>query len=429
MVRNAWVPVKQASFAHISGVRSRATYSPISGVKSRLLYALFDFDFSSLAVGPMSASTFLTNTGLAFSRTTVSTVQTSASALDSSAAIDDACIGDAGYGRGLVVQPNTKNLFATGSQRNWSSGWSTGSLVTVASSTGPDGTAATGDLTVLSGGYAPFSDNLTSSRYAASAWLRSSVADPQQMVWTTGAGGDSVVTAAGTTTWQRLSIAKGTASREYFTVCDCRDYSGTGGTTARNRHVIADFAQYELGNNFTEAVSSATMARTNDRPKLTAGSSVITSDGQIRAYFKLIPKFATASQVFYDNATSGALAAWYLFSWGANGQNYAKIKDSDKKLYVKIANGTELVSTNAVSFAAFDIVEFFVGIGSGVTSVAKYRVNGGSWTDLVLANVPDVPAPSGAISWLFNDNGGVTGDTGQFLCWWQRLTCYSAGEL
>ena len=392
---------------------------------------LLDVDFSALSLGGMSAASFLMSTGLTFTRTSVSTVQTSASAVDSTPGVDYACIGDRASGsRGLVIQHNTRNLYSTSGQaRDWTSGWTGGSGCTVSASTGVDGTANTGQLVITSGGFGPYLNSPASQRFTFSSWLRSVVADPQQFAWNNGstAANADVVNAAGTTTWQRLKIAKGTTTRQYSTVCDCRDYSAVGGTTAQARSVIADYAQYEAGDFVTEAIPTGTGYRTVDMLSYATGSSLVASTGEVRFYAKMIPKFSSTMGVNYDGtAANGVSAAWYLFSWGANGQNYAKINDSDKKLYVRIANGAAVTSTNAIAFSAFDVLEVDVRVGNNVSSVARYRLNAGAWVDLVLATVIDVPNPgANPIRVLSNDNATANGDSGAFPCWLQRVTFHS----
>lgn len=60
------------------------------GPRSVAAAALINVDFSALSPGKMTAANFLTNTGMTFTRATVSTVQKSASTVEGSAADDDA---------------------------------------------------------------------------------------------------------------------------------------------------------------------------------------------------------------------------------------------------------------------------------------------------------------------------------------------------
>ena len=414
----AWTGYWRAPYSGSPFVSALGT--PIAG---------FYVDFSTLALGGMSAASFASATGLTFSRSTVSTVQTSDSTIDSSPAINAACIGDrtTGGSRGLVIQHNTRNALA-GNPRDLTAGWATGTATTTAAfAAGPDGSTAATRTNVTAGQYAPYGSVLTSARYCFSSWQRSTSATngTMQQGWLTAAPGDGIqVRRAQTTTWGRLALPNGAVSRQYFDVSDGRDYSGSGGDAAVARDVLVDFMQREAGDFPTEAVTTSNAYRANDVLSIASGSSIVTASSRVRFYAQIIPKFASTSQVFYDGSTSGgpaASAAWYLFSWGANGQNYAKILDADKKLYVKIANGTEAVSTNAVSFLSTDVVEFDIEVGNSVASVARYRKNGGGWIDLVLSTISNVPAPLAGVGILYNDFGTAGSDSGQFPCWLQRV--------
>lgn len=397
-----------------------------------------DVDFTGYTLGPMSAAAFLTASGLTFTRTTTSTVQTSASALDSTPAINDACIGDKGIGRGLVLQQNTWNRVGAAndnSPRDLTVSWTPGTAtVTAAYAAGPDGVApgvGCSRTNGTSGQYAPFGSHLNTDRYTFSSWQRSkdsATNGNMQQVWITSVPGDGIqVTRAASDTWARLQLSKGTTSRQYFDVCDGRNYTASGGDAAAARDVLVDYIQYEAGDFTTEAIPKGRTLRSNDALSYASGSNLIAANGQIKFYAKIITKFASTNQVYYDG-TGGfptVSAAWFLFSFGAN--NYAKIKDSDKKLYVKIAGGTEVASTNAISFALNDVVEFDVQVGNNVASVARYKINGGSWVDMVLATIPDVPSPGGAVSLFRDDSVAVTADTGQPPCWLQHIKFFRTG--
>jgi hypothetical protein len=106
---------------------------------------------------------------------------------------------------------------------------------------------------------------------------------------------------------------------------------------------------------------------------------------------------------------------------------------SDHKVSVRIASGTVYTTTNAMSWAAYDLVEVYFAVGNNVASVAKYRINGGSWTDLVLSTVPDVPNPGSAEITFFTNIGhaGTVGyvstDTQTWDIWLHRLTVHQNG--
>ncbi len=193
----------------------------------------------------------------------------------------------------------------------------------------------------------------------------------------------------------------------------------------------------EIGDFPGEVIPTSNGGSAGDRLKYLTGSALVAGNGQIRMYARLSPKFASWMSVYYDaNDTSGKLitniqnkqSAEYIFSYGGAGGSYAKIKESDRKLYVKLEGGTEAVSTNAIAFAQYDEVELFLSVGNNVASVAKYRVNGGAWVDLVLGTITNAPAPgSGAVRFFSNDNKIYGDDEGYFTSWLHHLAIYDTG--
>jgi hypothetical protein len=216
-----------------------------------------------------------------------------------------------------------------------------------------------------------------------------------------------------------------------FAVSDSRDFHLVGGRTATAADVYCDLLQYENTAYVTEANQVGHSIREDDRLSYATGSDLIAQTGQFKFYARITPKWPTTLPIWYWSATisneSVASAGWYLYAWGTLGQNYAKF-GTDNKLRVKIANGTEATSTNAIVFAQYDDVEIYVAVGNGIASVAQYRVNGGSWTDLVLGTISNTPAPgSNPIGICFNLNQS-SDDKGQPPCWLNHLTIYGSGQ-
>ncbi len=428
-------------------VHVQMAYDP-SGGTGRTLY---DFDFTTLSLGYLSDAAFLTRTGLTFTRSTISTVQTSASSLIDGALANYPVFGNIGSTlshRGLVIQGNTWNRIsgtAPNGPRNLTTGspWTAGLTCTITYPGNSPNQANFGGCyaDIVSAGACNFitfaADDATD--FTFSTWQNgvgnTGTSDMQPDMSNNGdtvfllTGGGSPATQ--TSTWARLYIHKPAATGiKNLQPCDARDRSAVGGQTARARHVGIDYAQFEDGPTLTEAIAVITSTgggRTKDLLSFSPGSGWIAASGQFKFYAKFCPKAASATTVYWQTAgtpTRGTSAAWYVWSWGANGQNYAKFKDSDKKLYVKIANGTEKASTNAITWAAGDQVEFYLAAGNNVASVAKYKLNGGSWVDLVLATMTDVPAPSSGAIRVFSDDNTATGDAGALQSWLNRLTIY-----
>ncbi len=411
--------------------------------------AIRAFDFSSLALGHMSNAAFVAATGLQFARTTGSTVQTSASTIHAGASADEPVIGNNTSDdsrRGLVIQPCTFNQVsasADNSPRDLNVAWAAGSSATVTSAyaAGPDGVTPGVGCTraqISSGGYSPYASLGPLGVPAAacfSSWQRSkdaAVNGDMQMIFVTATPSDGKTkTRAPSNTWGRMELLWAGSSYGAGAVSDSRDYSGAvgGGQSARARDVLVDYIQFEWGDYSTEAIPTGHSLRACDRVWDDDGATLVASNGQVKFEGSFIPKCAS-TQTIYRNSTaaSATAAAWFLFSWGGGGDSYAKIKTSDRKLYVKVEGGTEYVSTNAISFSREDVVDVVVNVGNGVASVAKYRVNAGSWVDLVLATVPDVPAPSGDVAYFFDDHASITGDSGQLPMWCRKVGFYEVSS-
>jgi hypothetical protein len=398
---------------------------------------LLDVDFTALALGGHSAASFLTATGLTFARSTGSTVQTSDSALVSGLGTDVACIGNRTSDdtkRGLVIQHNAQNILGSGSNNasprditnSWSAG--SGSTNTYPYADSPDG-SGTGcsRCNVTSGGYNPYGNVSSATRRTFSAWLRSkdsATNGDMQMGWHDSVAGDFKATAAtASNTWARFSIAKNDASaaHTYINTIDARDCSGVGGQTARARDNLVDYIQHEPGDFVTEAIPTGNTRRSCDILSYSSASGLC-DEGRFEFYAKFSPKHASTMGVLYDGSGgSGTAAGWYLWST-SSGSDYAYIKDSDKKLYLKVNSGTEISSTNAISWSQYDVVEVEIHAGANVASLARYRRNGGPWNNLVLATVSASMAPSGALTFFSNAAGSATADSGALPSWVHRLT-------
>lgn len=382
------------------------------------------------------------------------TVQTSASTLLRSAVAtqtDVACVGRLETSRpfGLVVQPcrfnhspdalDASTVNAPRDLRT-TTGWEGGigsPTITQDYAASPDqsGTGCS-RVEVSSGGASTYgnNDNVSGTLPITwSTWQRSTSSSDMFQVYnnnSTGSGAWDGTTRGASTTWARLvtlsPAGSGTRARCY--AVDGRDYTGGPGATARD--VLVDYTNFEINTHPTEAIPTARGTRPVDKLAYATGSELLATNGQIKVYAKLTPKHASTDASWFDNGnTSGAQDYWTLFAWGTSNQNYARIKDSDKKLYVRIANGTEVVSSNAIAFAQYDEVEIQVEVGMGIASVARYRVNGGSWNDLGLGTVSDTPSPGSGEIVFFSQTGhttdsGFLGNTRAWSAWVHRLTVF-----
>lgn len=430
---------------------------------------LFDFDFTTLALGGHSAGSFLTATavgnpaGLTFTRSTVSLVEINdgvgAFPIDSTPGVNYACIGNRTTTlskRGLVIEHRVSQLLgapADNSPRDLTVSWSVGSHIAAGGSTtggvtaipGADGIAApTGvgcssvgvppPIPTFDGYYGPYANTFGGTRTCFSSFQRSwGVGDTsmqQEMNDGTPSSNDRVTVRAASLDWGRLVTLKGADALTVFTPVEGRDFSACGGQIQTSRYVYVDYVLFQSGNFPTTPIATGGTNREDDRLSYATGSDLIAANNQVRFRALFSPMHDTTDQVMYNVDANGTAAiAWFLWSWGTEATNYAYIRDSDKKLCVRIASGTQAVSTNAVAWTRYDVVEIFVAVGGGVASVAKYRVNGGAWVDLVLGTIADTPAPgANPIRILSNIDPATivfpTADRGQLPCWLHRVTFY-----
>jgi len=435
--------------------------APLPSGKGLRAPLLFDFDFRLLSLGPISAASLLSTTathgtnvrGLTFTRSTVSTVQTSDTTVDSTPGVNDACIGcrdSVSSHRGLVLQTRNQNG-CPGPFRNLSSGWFLnqnafygGTYVPIVTTgqTGPDGTNNASQVDCGAISYVDQSTGLAQP-YTFSSWQTGhSQMSMNQAISSQGNFAGAVVAVRNNPAWGRLACtANGATSIPGIAIVDGRTETvAAGGEVAQARLNKVDFVQLESGEFTTEAIiagtsSAAGTAREDDRLDYGVGSELISTDGQLRFRFTFTPKFATTmSGVCYAVTGSSGLANavhWWLLSWGALNTNYVRIQSSDKKLAVKFG-GSEYVSTNPIAWSQFDTVVIELELGAGIASVARYNLNGGAWVNLSLATVPDTPAPGSNpvgimrnVAFASNTAAGwAVEDRGQIPCWLHRITFY-----
>lgn len=352
--------------------------------------AKLDVDFSALALGGHDAASFLSATGLTFTRATTSRVQTSSSAVSTSVATDAACIGASnGSNKGLVIQPSTFNLVGAtpgdNSPRNLTTAWTAGTASTTTAQTGADGTAAATRVNAGSGGYGPYSGTGALANYCFSSFQRSTASDDMIMGWTDGtipyASPSLATLRAGNAAFGRLWLASlAEDSLTYFTTVEGRDTSARGGAAAAAHDVVVDFVQFERGSVPTEPIPTGQTARAVDVLKTTKGEDQISADGTLRFYVAFYPKFAANKTVYADNGTNFTiLDYWYLWAWDAN--NYARINATTRKIEVRI-DGSTYTSTGTVGWAADDLVELWIVAGGGEDTASFIQVNGDGWFKL-----------------------------------------------
>lgn len=423
---------------------------------------LFDYDFRVLPTGKIDAATLLAVTaaygsnvrGLTFTRITNSTVQTSPSTVFPTVGANEACIGNITvlYAKtGLVLQTRNQNTLGTAGRTAGGAGWNlnangfcggTVNPTVTSGQPGPDGTSNA--VRLQSPDWSSVNNAVGQSRPRTfSTWTT-----PGNQITLTndpGACGNTVGSVAAIssgTGWSRLVCVEGSTQTTQYQIVDCRtETAGTiGGAAHQARDVTVDMVQLEQGEFATEAIISGTitgagMAREDDRLDYGSGTELISSDGQLRVRYTFSPKFSTTmGGVPYAVTSTSSLSYavhWWLLSWGSLNTNYIRIQSSDKKLAVKFG-GSEYVSTNPVAWTQYDTVVLELELGAGIASVARYKLNGGAWVNLVLATIPDTPAPGANpvsimrnIAFASNASAGwSTDDRGQLPCWLHRITFY-----
>lgn len=391
-------------------------------------------DFNIITAGSLSAAALVGATGVATftradtSNTNSATCQLSASTLESGVALNRPRIDSNGTIKGLLIEQRMVNRVPTGGARKIATGWVATAQGTQTNNvaTGPDGTATAASQCNMNAinqisNYQDFGSNVA-TRYVFSCWQRSVGTDDMLMsLFPSGGGTELLLVRSGTTTWGRMIRAKGTALAQYVVAVETYDTTASGGQSARARNVYVDFMQLEPGDFPTSAINSSGATATV-RPTDYLAWTHPTTANRLRLYMRLYPQFSTAlgiSTVISSSGLDGQMASNYLYY--IDSSNYAYIKHSDNKVYMKVAGSSETASTNAISFANGDDLEVLIEVGNNVASVLKYRVNAGSWTDLVMATFSGNATPGSNVT-LCNDT--ASSDGAPLVCRLRELRAY-----
>ncbi len=90
------------------------------------------------------------------------------------------------------------------------------------------------------------------------------------------------------------------------------------------------------------------------------------------------------------------------------------------------SGGSSVVSTTGMTWAAQDLVEIFVEVGTSTTNI-WYRVNSGSWTALMTSGTTTAAfSASGTVYVGKADTDYGTGsvNTGSLVCWLKECRFY-----
>lgn len=404
---------------------------------------LLDVDFTKLDLGAHPAATFLAETGLAYTCGSVVTCQTSETTIISNIPINAAAIGNrtsVQSNRGLVILPVTRNSIGVNAPRDQSitAGWIAGTGITTTNQiAGPDGQVLADRVTLTPGQYGNYAFGGDSLESTLSAWYKNaSGTNGIQIAYT----GTPAAAKAGLVSneWTRIQMTKPAGSGNNFTFMTSEDYSSVGGESARSRDVYIDFVQYDRNSAYaSEAMPLGLTPYLSRRLSHSNGASLIAASGQLKFYCKFVPMFASTMNISHwnidQNSDTGFPVYWYLYSWGnfnaGSSGSYARIRTADRKLSIRVNEGTEVVSSIPIVFGQYDSVEIYIAIGNGLLSDTRYRVNGGGWTSFNLATISAVPNPGANPINLFMDhNSRATDYPGQPAIWLNRLTFYNVGD-
>lgn len=186
--------------------------------------------------------------------------------------------------------------------------------------------------------------------------------------------------------WRRVNLV-GLANSAYLVPSDQRNLSCiSGGVAAFATSMNVDFVMMSGGLYPGEAIAQGRTTRYDDTLEHGSASSLFVG-GRLRLLTSFRPKHPSSDVIYgMSGANLQQVTEFYLFSYSGGGGAYAKgevfIDASTLKIKAKDNAGTTYTSTNALTWARFDLVDIFVEVGAGASSLAKYRVNGGAWSDL-----------------------------------------------
>ncbi len=358
--------------------------------------------------------------GLALARASAATVRTSIVTVTTNGiAANVARVGDDGSHTGLVLEESRENKISYA--RDITAGpWTTGlSVVTTANAAdGPDGTASIADRSeVAKDGYSNYFGvtNATAGYYTMSQWYkRGSVAASAQIVLYVDSTGSFVASGGDAPeAWQRIAVTKNHASGDvYASPANGLDGTAGGGVLNAARDVLTDLMQLEFAQFATEAIvtSGAAATRAGERLYLVDVATLLDA-GRMNLEISVQPRGASSE---FANDIS---------VWTIDGNNYATIQQSNRKLKVVIA-ATSYEFTTALSWSAGDTVDLWIEAGGGsLLSKAQYRVNGGTPVDLGASGSAHSAISSGVAIDLL-----CSGTASQWTAWVRRIRAYWNGS-
>jgi hypothetical protein len=341
--------------------------------------ALFELLASAYTPGGIS-----TPTGVTFTRASAATVQTSATTVDTTPAVDVLRVGQYSASssvRGFVIEESRTNMVPDARDMSVAS-WSAGSSATLVASnlTSPDGASVAQHWTVGSGGSSKFrTASLTlNARYSFSQWTRGAAGGEAHASTHVVNGAASPTTGYWaftgprtlTLSWERLigvpTLVNGALSAVVYHVpIDGQNQTANGGHAAGARAGVVDMHQIELGAFATEFISTSggTATRSGERIAITGGSSLVPR-GRLSLELQCIPKGARAD---YANT----ITFWYV-----DANNKCEINPTTGLLTLTVGGATN--TCPGINWPALSRVQFWIEVGGSLPSVVKWSLDGGA---------------------------------------------------
>lgn len=361
--------------------------------------------------------------GLTLTRASAATVQTSPSTIVTSGiGVDDPRVGDAGYGRGLVIEESRTNLLAQSrdvSDTGTYAGAGAGVTYSVGYTNGPDAQAAADRVQLATPAtdfsrYWVSSASPTAGKWTASRWDRAPTGTPTgtQMRFYQSGGGETAArgNAALSNVWGRRAVTITAVGTNVLILIpeDSRDLTAFGGIAAGARDSVIDLSQVEYGAFATSAIITTGAPATRAGDKLSVDPARLVSSGRFGIELALLPgggqsdyagnrllcQLSTADYVYYD--------------------------PSARRISIASAGGSYTAPTQ-LTFAAGQPISVFVESGGGALKSRVAVSIGGVVTVLGVSAAPMnttlFPVP-GAI--LANTSGA-----NQFTAALQRVRAYA----
>lgn len=159
-------------------------------------------------------------------------------------------------------------------------------------------------------------------------------------------------------------------------ISDARNGTANGGIAAAVRDDYVDCIQIEEGKFRSSYIHNESAGHTNTR---SADIVTISSNPSRSASGKI--NFYARFEVPIDSPNMSETAANECFLWNA-GDYYIKYDTSTRQFKIRALNTSnvfvEVVSSQALELAPFDIVELFIVFGGGGKATLKWKLNGGA---------------------------------------------------